>query len=109
MARLPDGRRRKALAERLKTKVVPAFGLPATAVYAELLPKAQAEGKAIGQAFGLIAAIAKTHARTVAARDTAPFAAGEGGDRRSPGARAEGMTHCALPIAAPKVADAYNE
>lgn len=55
--------------------MVPAFGLPATAVYAELLPKAQAEGKAIGQALGLIAAIAKTHGRTVATRDTAPFAA----------------------------------
>lgn len=82
VARLPGGRRRKALTEHLETKVLPAFAgrvlafdLPATAIYAELMAKAQAEGKVIGQAFGLMAAIAKTHGIMVAARDTAPFTA----------------------------------
>jgi predicted nucleic acid-binding protein len=52
-----------------------AFDLPATQAYADLMAKAQAAGQPIGQAFGLIAAIARTHGMTVATRDTAPFAA----------------------------------
>lgn len=82
VARLPNGRRRKALVERLETQVLPAFAgrilafdLPATQAYADLMAKAQAAGQPIGQAFGLIAAIARTHGMTVATRDTAPFAA----------------------------------
>jgi len=82
VARLPNGRRRKALAERLETQVLPAFAgrilafdLPATQAYADLMAKAQAAGKPIGMADGLIAAIARTHGMTVATRDTAPFAA----------------------------------
>jgi hypothetical protein len=49
LAWLPGGRRRQALAEHLETKV-----LPAAQAYAELMAKAQAEGKAIGLAGGLI-------------------------------------------------------
>lgn len=82
VARLPNGRRRKALAERLETQVLPAFAgrilafdLPATQAYADLMAKAQAAGQPIGMANGLIAAIARTHGMTVATRDTAPFAA----------------------------------
>lgn len=82
VARLPNGRRRKALAERLETQVLPAFAgrilafdLPATQAYADLMTKAQAAGQPIGMADGLIAAIARAHGMTVATRDTAPFAA----------------------------------
>ncbi|MEO1750067.1 type II toxin-antitoxin system VapC family toxin [Thiofaba sp. EF100] len=82
VARLPNGRRRKALVERLETQVLPAFAsrilafdLPATQAYADLMAKAQAAGQPIGMADGLIAAIARTHGMTVATRDTAPFAA----------------------------------
>ncbi|WP_205617646.1 PIN domain-containing protein [Pelomicrobium methylotrophicum] len=82
VARLPGGRRRKPLAEHLETKVLPAlrgrvlaFDLPAAQAYAELMAKAQAAGKVIGQAFGLMAAIAKTHGMMVATRDTVPFTA----------------------------------
>ncbi|WP_127476551.1 type II toxin-antitoxin system VapC family toxin [Sulfurivermis fontis] len=82
VARLPNGRRRKILAEHLETQVLPAFAtrilafdLPATQVYADLMAKAQAAGQPIGMADGLIAAIARTHGMRVATRDTAPFAA----------------------------------
>ncbi|MFN3752387.1 MAG: type II toxin-antitoxin system VapC family toxin [Thiobacillus sp.] len=82
VARLPNGRRRKALVERLETQVLPAFAsrilafdLPAPQAYADLMAKAQAAGQPIGMADGLIAAIARTHGMTVATRDTAPFAA----------------------------------
>jgi len=82
LARLPNGRRREALAERLETQVLPlfagrvlAFDLPATQAYADLMARAQAAGLAIGMADGLVAAIARTHGMTVATRDTAPFAA----------------------------------
>ncbi|WP_281915957.1 type II toxin-antitoxin system VapC family toxin [Caldimonas thermodepolymerans] len=82
VARLPNGRRRKALVERLETQVLPAFAsrilafdLPATQAYADLMAKVQAAGQPIGMADGLIAAIARTHGMTVATRDTAPFAA----------------------------------
>ena len=82
VARLPNGRRRKTLAERLETQVLPAFAtrilafdLPATQAYADLMAKAQAAGQPIGMADGLIAAIARTHGMRVATRDTAPFAA----------------------------------
>ncbi len=82
VARLPNGRRRRLLAERLESQILPAFAsrvltfdLPATQAYADLMAKAQAAGQPIGMADGLIAAIAKTHGMTVATRDTAPFAA----------------------------------
>jgi hypothetical protein len=82
VARLPDGRRRSALQERLETQVLPAFAgrvlvfnLPATQAYAELMAKAQSTGFSIGMADGLIAAIASANGMMVATRDTAPFSA----------------------------------
>jgi predicted nucleic acid-binding protein len=82
LARLPNGRRRKLLAEHLENRVLPTFAgrvltfdLPATEAYAELMAKAQAAGQAIGMADGLIAAISRTNGMMVATRDAAPFAA----------------------------------
>lgn len=82
VARLPNGRRRSALRERLETQVLPvfagrmlAFDIPATQAYADLMARAQAAGFAIGMADGLIAAIASANGMTVATRDTAPFTA----------------------------------
>lgn len=82
VARLPSGRRRNALRERLEGQVLPAFAsrvlpfdLPATQAYADLMAKAQSAGLAVGMADGLIAAIATVHGMTVATRDTKPFAA----------------------------------
>jgi len=82
VARLPSGRRRSALRERLETQVLPAFtarvlnfDLPATQANAELMAKAHAAGFSVGMADGLIAAIAEVNSMTVATRDTKPFAA----------------------------------
>lgn len=80
VARLPAGKRRDALRERLETQVIPAFAgrvltfdLPATQAYADLMGKAQTAGLAIGMADGYIAAIATVNGMTVATRDKAPF------------------------------------
>lgn len=80
VARLPAGKRRGALRERLETQVIPAFAgrvltfdLPATQAYADLMGKAQTAGLAIGMADGYIAAIATVNGMTVATRDKAPF------------------------------------
>lgn len=80
VARLPSGRRRDALRERLETQVLPAFAgrvlifdLPATQAYADLMARAQAVGVAIGAADGFIAAIATANGMAVATRDTVPF------------------------------------
>ena len=82
VSRLPSGRRRNVLSERLERQVLPAFAgrvlafdLPATQVYADLMAKAQAVGCSISMANGLIAAIAAANGMTVATRDTAPFSA----------------------------------
>ena len=82
LARLPNGRRRNALLERLESQVLPAFAgrmlvfdLPATQDYADLMTRAKATGFSIGMADGFIAAIALANGMTVATRDTAPFAA----------------------------------
>ena len=80
VARLPAGKRRDALRERLETQVIPAFAgrvltfdLAATQAYADLMAKAQTAGLAIGMADGYIAAIATVNGMTVATRDKAPF------------------------------------
>lgn len=82
VARLPNGRRRNILRERLESQVLPAFAgrmlafdLPATQNYADLMARAQVTGFSIGMADGLIAAIASANGMTVATRDTAPFEA----------------------------------
>jgi len=80
VVRLPAGKRRDALRERLETQVIPAFAgrvltfdLAATQAYADLMAKARTAGLAIGMADGYIAAIATVNGMTVATRDKAPF------------------------------------
>jgi predicted nucleic acid-binding protein len=80
VARLPPGKRRNSLRERLETQVLPAFAgrilsfeLTATQAYADLMSKAQLSGFAIGLADGYIAAIATINGMTVATRDKLPF------------------------------------
>ena len=80
LAAMPQGKRRTVYQERLETEVVPmfadrvlAFDLSASQAYAELMARARAEGKAIGQADGYIAATAVAHGLMVATRDVSPF------------------------------------
>jgi len=80
VARLPAGKRRNSLRERLETQVLPAFAgrilsfeLAATQACADLMSKAQRSGFAIGLADGYIAAIATINGMTVATRDKLPF------------------------------------
>ncbi|TPJ47673.1 PIN domain-containing protein [Mesorhizobium sp. B2-6-6] len=51
------------------------FDLDASRAYADLMVKARASGKAIGNADAYIAATAAANGLTVATRDTGPFAA----------------------------------
>lgn len=81
-ARLPAGKRRNNLRERLETQVLPVFtgriltfDLAATQAFADLMAKAQASGVTIGMADGYIAAIAKANRLAVVTRDTLPFEA----------------------------------
>ena len=82
LATMPEGKRRTIYEERLEREVVPvfagrvlAFDLDTSKTYAELMARARAEGKAIAQADGYIAATAATHGLIVATRDTSPFEA----------------------------------
>lgn len=82
LARLPAGRRSRALREQLETQVLPAFvgrtlafDLSATQVYADLMAKGHAAGSSIAMADGMIAAIASANGMAVATRDTAAFLA----------------------------------
>ena len=79
---LPAGRRRARLHEDLEQQVLPmfagrvlAFDLAASLTYAELMAKAQSDGRAISTPDGYIAATAAANAMMVATRDTAPFEA----------------------------------
>ena len=80
VAQLPAGKRRSGLHDSLETRVLPlftgrvlAFNLGCTRVYAELLARARAAGRAIASADGYIAATAVANALTVATRDTGAF------------------------------------
>lgn len=82
IAAMPEGKRRTIYEERLENEVlriftgrILAFDLPVTKTYARLMARARAEGKAIAQADGYIAATAGTHGFAVATRDTSPFEA----------------------------------
>ncbi|MEL4073122.1 type II toxin-antitoxin system VapC family toxin [Ochrobactrum sp. GPK 3] len=77
---MPEGKRRTIYQERLEQEVLPtfagrvlAFDLDTSRTYADLM--ARAEGKAIGNADGYIAATAAAHSLMVATRDTSPFEA----------------------------------
>ncbi|KAB7787067.1 type II toxin-antitoxin system VapC family toxin [Methylorubrum populi] len=85
-ATMPPGRRRDIFRDRLENTVLPAFtgrvlpfDLDASRLYADLMARARATGRAIGMADGLIAAAAAVRGFSVATRDTGPFeAAGVG-------------------------------
>ena len=51
------------------------FDVPSARAYAAIVSKARSEGRAIGLADGLIAAIAAANGFAVATRDVRPFAA----------------------------------
>ncbi|TFL14058.1 type II toxin-antitoxin system VapC family toxin [Pusillimonas caeni] len=82
LAAMPKGKRRTVFQDRMEQVVLPifegrvlAFDLDTSKTYAELMARARAEGKAIGNADGYIAATAATHRLIVATRDTSPFEA----------------------------------
>ncbi len=80
--RLPEGRRKRGLAEGLEGLLHDLFGsriLPfdskAAAAYAAVVRGAQEHGETVSVGDGQIAAIAQAHGFMVATRDTAPFVA----------------------------------
>lgn len=84
VAAMPEGKRRTIYQERLEHEVLPAFAgrvlpfdLDASRAYSELMARARARGKAIGNADGYIAATAAAHGLMIATRDTSPFEAAE--------------------------------
>jgi hypothetical protein len=79
---LPQGRRKRNMAEELRELLDKLFGerflefdREAAVAYAVLVSRAMAKGLAISVADGQIAAIAAVHGYAVATRDTAPFLA----------------------------------
>lgn len=79
---LPLGKRKRHLEEDFEQRILShfegrilPFDVAATVAYARIRAKAKADGKAIGVADCLIAAIAEQHGFAVATRDTAPFEA----------------------------------
>lgn len=83
LATMPEGKRRTIYQERLEHEVLTAFAgrvlafdLDTSKIYADLMARARAEGKAIGKADGYIAATAAAHGLIVATRDISPFEAG---------------------------------
>lgn len=84
LAAMPEGKRRTIYQERLEHEVLPSFAgrvlpfdLDASRAYSELMARARARGKAIGNADGYIAATAAAHGLMIATRDTSPFEAAE--------------------------------
>ena len=82
IAALPSGKRRDRLEDRFERDIlslftgrVLAFDIDASRRYADIMAGAQAMGHAIGKADGYIAAVAASHALTVATRDVSPFEA----------------------------------
>ena len=82
LATMPVGKRRALYLDRLEREVLPAFAgrvlsfdLDASRAYADLMARAKAAGKAIGEANGYIAATAAARNLKIATRDTSPFGA----------------------------------
>lgn len=82
IARMPEGKNRNRLRDRIETEVLPRFSgrilpfdLAATQPYANLMTRARAASVVIGHYDGCIAAIALASGMVVASRDTAPFKA----------------------------------
>ncbi len=81
IARLPDGRRRRALAEQLETMIdvdmdhrVVAFDEIAAAHYADIVAGRESSGRPIGMADAQIAATCRSHGAVLATRNTSDFA-----------------------------------
>lgn len=84
LAAMPEGRRRTIYQARLEHEALPTFAgrvlpfdLEASQAYSDLMTRAKAGGKAIGNVDGYIAATAAAHGFVVATRDTSPFQAAE--------------------------------
>ncbi|WP_068636578.1 type II toxin-antitoxin system VapC family toxin [Thauera butanivorans] len=84
IATMPEGKRRTVYQQRLEHEVLPVFAgrvlpfdLDASRAYSDLMARARAAGKAIGEADGHIAATAAVHGLAVATCDTSPFQAAE--------------------------------
>lgn len=82
VASMPSGKRRSTLHDRLEGEILPLFAnrilpfdLDASKAFADLMARAQKNGKAIGTADGYIAAIAASRGFVVATRDTSGFEA----------------------------------
>lgn len=82
VARLPTGKRRQVLHERIETQVLPGFAgrilpfdLAATRTFAAQMAKAQSDGISVALSDAYIAAIASAHGMTIATRDITPFRA----------------------------------
>jgi toxin FitB len=82
VARLPVGKRRSTLWDKLENRLLPlllgrvlSFDVACTQAYAELTARARADGRAIAMADGLIAATAAARGFAVATRDISPFEA----------------------------------
>jgi predicted nucleic acid-binding protein len=82
IARMPAGKNRDRLRDRIETQVLPrffgrvlAFDLSATQPYADIMTRVRAVGVVVGNYDGCIAAIALANGLTVATRDTTPFKA----------------------------------
>jgi predicted nucleic acid-binding protein len=82
IAAMPAGKRRALYQERLEKGLLPAFfgrvlafDLDTSHVYAELMVKGRAAGRAINKEDGYIAATAAVRGFRVATRDTSPFEA----------------------------------
>jgi predicted nucleic acid-binding protein len=82
IAALPAGKRKETLHHGFEQRILPLFAdriLPfdtaASQTYADILSAARAQGKAISNADGYIAATAKRHGFMVATRDASPFEA----------------------------------
>ena len=79
---LPEGRRKRGMAEAMQQLLADLFGArflefdrEAAVAYAFVVSRATAKGISISVADGQIAAIAVVHGFSVATRDTAPFLA----------------------------------
>jgi len=79
---LPEGRRKRGMAEAMQRLLADLFGTrflefdrEAAVAYAFVVSRAMAKGFSISVADGQIAAIASVHGFAVATRDTAPFLA----------------------------------
>jgi len=82
IADMPAGKRKNRYQQRLDQDVLPlfagrvlSFDAEISQVYADIMARAKAQGKAIGKEDGYIAATAAAYRFAIATRDTSPFIA----------------------------------